>query len=161
MITTDKLLKYLKKNDAENGLLINSNQYSLTQVRLAEKIVKDLEKELLLASVKPKLSRRRAFIVILEELYYDTSKYPDELSLDNIHRRASMRFEYMNRETRGFETPTQVHPKNPCLYYEENAHGKARYRTALEHLVYESNKYFQLPEAETTLEVLFNDVKLC
>lgn len=161
MITTDKLLKYLKKIDVDKELLINENQYSLSQVRLAEKIVKDIEMELFQAKVKPKLSRRRAFIVILEELYFDTPKYPLDLNLDKIHRRASMRFEYMNRESKGLKTATQIHPKNPCLYYEENTQGKAHYKTALQHLVYESHRYFKVPEAESTLEILLNDLKLC
>ncbi len=161
MITADALLKHLKKIDTEEDLLINNNQYTLSQVRLAEKIVKDLEKEVLQASIKPKLSRRRAFIVILEELYYDTPKYPTGLTLDRIHRRASMRYEYMNRESRGLDTPTQIHPKNPCLYYEENAYGKARYKAALQHLVNEPYRYFQVPEAESSLKIIFNDVKLC
>ena len=161
MITSDKLLNHLKKLEDEEHLLINNNQYTSSQVRLAEQIVKDLEKELTQASIKPKLSRRRAFIVILEELFYDVFVYPKDLTLDGIHRRASVRFEFMNRESRGFETPTQVHPKNPCLYYEDNGHGKARYKVALNHLVNESPRYFQVPEAETSLKILFNEVKLC
>ncbi len=161
MITSDKLLNHLKKLEDEEHLLINNNQYTSSQVRLAEQIVKDLEKELTQASIKPKLSRRRAFIVILEELFYDVFVYPKDLTLDGIHRRASVRFEFMNRESRGFETPTQVHPKNPCLYYEHNGHGKARYKVALKHLVNESHRYFQVPEAETSLKIIFNEVKLC
>ena len=161
MISSKKLLNHLKKIDSKDQLLINNNQYALSQVRLAEKIVKDLEHELTQASIKPKLSRRRSFIVILEELFYDAPEYPKELTLDSIHRRASMRFEYMNRESRGFETPTQVHPKNPCLYYEDNGHGKARYKTALQLLVNAPYKYFQVPEAETSLKILLDDVKLC
>jgi len=161
MISSEKLLNHLKKLDDEEQLLINNNQYTLSQVRLAEKLVKDLEYELTQASIKPKLSRRRAFIVILEELFYDAPEYPKALSLDRIHRRASMRFEYMNRDSRGFENPTQVHPKNPCLYYEENGHGKARYKAALQFLVNESYKYFQIPEAEASLKIILEDVKLC
>lgn len=161
MISSEKLLSHLKKLDGDEQLLINNNQYTLSQVRLAEKIVADLEKELAQASIKPKLSRRRAFIVILEERFYDAPEYPAELSLDRIHRRASMRFEYMNRDNRNFKTPTQVHPKNPCLYYEDNGHGKARYKAALQFLANEPYKYFQVPEAETSLKLTLEDVKLC
>lgn len=161
MISAEKILSHLKKLDVEEQLLINNNQYTRSQVRLAEKLVKDLEHELRQASIKPKLSRRRAFIVILEELFYDAPEYPKTLTLDRIHRRASMRFEYMNRDSRSFETPTQIHPKNPCLYYEDNAHGKARYKVALQLLVNESYRYFQVKEAETSLKITLEDVKLC
>jgi FKBP-type peptidyl-prolyl cis-trans isomerase (trigger factor) len=161
MIGPDALLRHLGKLGREEEPLIGGNRYTLSQVRLAEKIVRDLQSDLERASRKPKLSRRRAFIVILEELYFDTPEYPKELTLERIHRRASQRFEYMNRNTKELTTPTEVHPKDPCTYYEENAHGKARYRAALEHLVNGWHLYFQEPDAEISLKTTYNDVKLC
>jgi hypothetical protein len=161
MIGSDALLRHLQKLGKEEEPLIGGRQYTPSQVRLAEKIVQDLQQDLERAVRKPKLSRRRAFIVILEELYYDVPKYPQELTLEGIHRRASLRFEYMNRNVKGFETPAQVHPKDPCTYYEDKAHGKARYRVALEHLVNGSYIYFQLADAEASLRVLYKEVLLC
>ena len=161
MISSKTLLKHLKQLGNDEELIISGNQYKLSQIRLAEKIVEDLEKEIHQTSRKPKLSRRRAFMVILEELYYDSFKYPEELTLDTIHRRASQRFEYMNRDSRSFNTPTQIHPKKPCDYYEDNPHGKARYRSALLHLVNESGRYFELVEAEESLKIIYDEVLLC
>lgn len=161
MITVKELLRHLKNISDKEELLINDSQYSLSQIKLAEKLVMDLGKDLELSLTKPKLSRRRAFIVILEELFYDTVEYPNDLTLDRIHIRALVRFDYMNRDSRGLTTPTQVHPKNPCLYYEDNGYGKARYKDALELLVQNSTKYFQVPEAETSIKLLLEDVKLC
>lgn len=161
MIGSDALLRHLQKLGKEEEPLIGGRQYTLSQVRLAEKIVQDLQHELERAARKPKLSRRRAFIVILEELYYDIPEYPSELTLESVHRRASLRFEYMNRNVKMFRTPTEVHPKDPCVYYEDNAHGKARYRVALEHLVDRFDRYFQEPNAEFTLKTKFNEIKLC
>ena len=161
MIGPDALLRHLQKLGKEEEPLIGGTRYTLAQLRLAERIVQDLQYDLDSAPRKPKLSRRRAFIVILEELYYDIPEYPSELTLEGIHRRASLRFEYMNRNIKGFETPTKVHPKDPCTYYEDNAHGKARYRVALEHLVNGSQGYFQEPDAEASLRMTYMDIKLC
>ena len=161
MIGSDVLLRHLQKLGEEETSLIGGNKYTLSQVRLAERIVQDLRFDLEKASRKPKLSRRRAFIVILEELYYDIHEYPSELTLENIHIRASLRFEYMNRNIKAFTTPTEIHPKDPCTYYEDNAHGKARYRVALEHLVNGSSIYFQLAGAEASLRVIYREIKLC
>ncbi|MAO18916.1 MAG: hypothetical protein CMH44_18985 [Muricauda sp.] len=161
MIGSDVLLIHLQKLGEEETPLIGGNKYTLSQVRLAERIVQDLRFDLEKASRKPKLSRRRAFIVILEELYYDIPEYPSELTLENIHRRASLRFEYMNRNIKGFSNPTEIHPKNPCKYYEDNGHGKARYRVALEHLVNGSSIYFQVTNAEVSIRVLYEEVLLC
>ena len=161
MIPSEKLLKYLEYLAKEEHPEINGKQYSRSQIILAERLVRDLEKAIGIASQKPKLSRRRSFIVILEELYYNVPKYPKDLTLQGIHRRASQRFEYMNRDIKSFTTPTDVHPKDPCTFYEDNAHGKARYRSALKHLVLESHRYFEVPEAEASLKILFEDVELC
>jgi len=161
MIPSEKLLRYLEDLAKEEHPQISGKEYSQSEIILAERLVRDVQKAIGIASQKPKLSRRRAFIVILEELYYNVPKYPNDLTLDGIHRRASQRFEYMNRDVKSFTTPTEVHPKDPCTYYEDNAHAKARYRSALQHLVLESHRYFEVPEAETSLEILFEDVKLC
>ena len=161
MIGSDVLLRHLQKLGKEETSLIGSKQYTQSQIRIAERIVQDLRDDLEKASRKPKLSRRRAFIVILEELFYDMPEYPENLYLENIHRRASQRFEYMNRNIKTFTTPTEIHPKNPCKYYEDNGHGKARYRVALEHLVNGLDRYFQEPSAEASLKKIYRDIRLC
>jgi hypothetical protein len=161
MIGSDALLRNLQKLGEEETSLIGGKQYSQSQIRMAERIVQDLRDDMEKASRKPKLSRRRAFIVILEELYYDVPEYPSELTLGNIHRRASLRFEYMNRNIKAFKTPTEVHPKDPCTYYEDNAHGKARYRVALEYLVNEFDRYFKVLGAEPSLKTIYRDIRLC
>ncbi len=161
MIPSEELLKYLEDLAKEAHPTINGKEYSRSQVQLAEQLVRDAQKAIGTASQKPKLSRRRAFIVILEELYYNVPEYPKDLTLEGIHRRAAQRFEYMNRETKSFTTPAEVHPKDPCTFYENNGYAKARYKSALQHLVLESHRYFENPEAETSLKLLYADVRLC
>lgn len=160
MISSKALLKHLKKTSVDAALKINGNTYTLSQIKLAEQIINDLQQELT-PTVKPKLSRRRAYIVILEERFYNVKTYPDNLTLDSIHRKAFFRFEFMNRDSRAFKTPNQVHPKNPCLYFEDNRHGMARYRSALKHLVNASDRYFQIPEAKVSIKEVYNEVLLC
>ncbi|TLP81849.1 hypothetical protein [Maribacter sp. ACAM166] len=161
MISSEKLLKYLIELSAEENPEIGGQKYSQSDVLSAEQLVRDAHEALQLTLRKPKLSRRRAFIVILEELYFDVLKYPDDLKIESIHRRASQRFEYMNRDTKSFNTPSDIHPKDPCTFYEDNGYAKSRYKSALQHLVLESHRYFEVPEAEVSLKVIFEDVKLC
>lgn len=161
MTSSETLLKYLAQLNLEKSLQLNGNSYTPAQLKLAEQMIKDLSQEIGHVNTKPKLSRRRAFIIILEELYFDISEYPKDLSLEGIHRKASQRFTYMNRDVKNFSSPMQVHPKNPCLYYEDHTHAKARYRSALKHLVLKSNRYFKVADAEASLEIIYNEILIC
>ena len=161
MITTEELLRRLNKIAEKDDIVVNNNHYTQSQIKLAEKILQDLEFDIGLSKRKPKLSKRRAYIVILEELYYDVKEYPDNLTLDEIHKRASVRFEYVYRDTGNLQTPTEIHPKNPCLYYEDNGHGKARYRTALELLANDTSRYFEIQEAAISIKQILEEITLC
>ncbi|MEX0360969.1 MAG: hypothetical protein AB3N10_08265, partial [Allomuricauda sp.] len=129
------LLRYLKKRDKGAEILIEGNTYTSEQIKLAQQLLMDAQKELDQSRKKPKLSRRRAFIVILEELYYDVPKYPSGTTLDYIHKKASQRFEYAQRSMSNFNSPSDVHPKNPCQYYKKNGLKMGNYKVALSHLV--------------------------
>ncbi|MDF0717738.1 hypothetical protein PY092_16365 [Muricauda sp. 334s03] len=97
----------------------------------------------------------------MEELYYGVPEYPRKITLEGIHGRASLQFEYMNCYVTGFETPTQVHPKNPCTYYEDNSYGKATYKYVPEHLVGSSSSiYFEESYAEVSLKSISHKIKL-
>ncbi len=161
MIKIDELLIRLNKLAEKDDLIINNNEYTQSQIKLAERILQDLQSDIELSTRKPKLSRRRAFIVILEELYYDVNEYPKDLSLDEIQKRASVRFEYLNRDSRSLQTPMQIHPKNPCLYYEENGNAKVRYRVAIELLASDTPKYFRIPEAEISIKKVLEEISSC
>ena len=156
-----QLLAYLEKLENAPALMVNGNTYTLEQVKLAQRISADIAAELGFQPSKPKLSRRRAFIVILEELYFDVSKYPKGVTLEKIHKRASLRFEFAFRGLKSYKTPNDIHPKNPCAYYESDGYGKARYRSALSLLVQFSDTYFEVTEAVTSLENTYNEILLC
>lgn len=156
-----KLLTYLDQLEREPNLKVNGNTYTLEQVKLAKKIAADIEIELGVKPSKPKLSRRRAFIVILEELYYDVPEYPEEVTLKKVHKRASLRFEFANRSLENYRTPNEIHPKDACAYYESNGYRKARYRSALSLLVQFSESYFEDMKAATSLENTYTEILLC
>lgn len=156
-----KLLTYLDRLEREPNLKVNGNTYTLEQVKLAKKITSDIEMEIGVKPSKPKLSRRRAFIVILEELYYDVPEYPEELTLSIIHKRASLRFEFANRGLQNFRSPNEIHPKDACTYYESDGYRKARYRSALYLLVQFSESYFEDLCAATSLQNTYTEILLC
>lgn len=161
MTAVTTLLRYLKKKGSGEELSIGGNTYTASQIKLAEQILSDADEEFRKSQQKPKLSRRRSFIVILEELYYDVPEYPKGLTLDNIHKKASQRFEFVYRDLKQVQTPQEIHPKDPCAYFEDDGHRKARYRAALSHLVECSERYFQIEAAARSLENTYNEILLC
>lgn len=154
-------MRYLEKRDKGAKTLIEGNIYTSEQIKLAQQLLMDAQKELEQSQKKPKLSRRRAFIVILEELYFDVREYPKDLTLDSIHRKASQRFEFSQRAMNSFSTPNEVHPKDPCHHYENDGLRKAKYRQTLAHLVTYSQLYFKIKKAALSLEATYRDVLQC
>lgn len=161
MMNTKEILQYLENLEAENTLQVNGNTYTWEQVKLAQKINSDIKKELGFLPPKPKLSRRRAFIDILEERYYDVPDYPEGLTLANIHKRASQRFTFAQRALKGFNMVSEVHPKRPCRFYENCAVKKMNYRRALSHLVQFQSLFFETEEAADSLKNTYQDILLC
>lgn len=158
---TSKILEYLEALDSEDTLQINGNTYTSEQVVLAKKISSDIAKQLGFVVSKPKLSRRRAFIVILEELYFDVSKYPPEVTLETIGKRAAIRFSFAQRTLKGFSTVSEVHPKNPCVFYEDYPFKKSNYRRALSHLVTYDSLFFEVEAAAKSLKETYREVLVC
>ncbi|MEM9649464.1 MAG: hypothetical protein AAF969_13375 [Bacteroidota bacterium] len=161
MTSFGALLRYLQKKNLGKDLIIQGNTYSADQLLLAEQVLTDVAKEFDKVRKKPRLSRRRAFIVVLEELYYDVPEYPKDIKLENIHKRAHARFEFVYRGLKSPQTIEEIHPKNPCVFFEGNGNRKARYRSALSHLVDCSGRYFQIKEAELSLIETYKEVMLC
>ncbi|MEL6304533.1 MAG: hypothetical protein AAFQ20_07060 [Bacteroidota bacterium] len=158
---TEEILEYLENLEAESMLQVNGNTYTWEQVKLAKKINSDIKRELGFATSKPELSRRRAYIVVLEERYYDVPEYPKEVTLANIHKRAAQRFTFAQRGMKGFETVSEVHPKRPCTFYENTPFKKMNYRRALSHLVQFQNLFFEIEEAAESLKTTYREILLC
>jgi len=160
-MNTKEILQHLENLEADSTLQVNGNTYTWEQVKLAQKINSDIKKELGFLPSKPKLSRRRAFIVILEELYYDVPDYPEGVALAMIHKRAAQRFTFAQRALKGFDTVSEVHPKRPCTFYENNALKKMNYRRALSHLVEFQSLFFEVEKAADSLKDTYRDILLC
>ena len=112
--------------------------------------------------IKEILSMRRAMIVILQEKYYPLKSYEEiEIKLSQIESYAKSRFIIKNRELRKLDNPQAIHPKNPCLYYEDNNDGKKHYRIALKILTIPSNIYFIDDKALENLVDIYNDIIDC
>ena len=129
-----------------------------------ESVKKIIQKFLILQKSyghNPPLSLRRSCIVILHEEYYQSKKYPPNLEIDKIYKKAKLRFEILNRSTKNLKYPQEIHPKNPCLFFEENAKRKASYRKALEILALHSRSYFDDQGAVPSFNMLYEDIKLC
>jgi len=160
-MNSKKLLTYLDELGREPNLKVNGNTYTLEQVKLAKKITADIEMQLGVKPLKPKLSRRRAMIVVLEELYYDVPEYPKNLSLDSIHRRAVQRFEFAQRALNGLATPYEIHPKDACRHFEDNGSKKMNYRRALSHLVNYRFLFFKIVPAAESLKEKYPKIPIC
>ncbi len=155
------ILRYIKKRDKGGDTLIKGNTYTSEQIKFAHQLLSDAAKEFDEARKKPRLSRRRAFIVILEELYYDVPEYPKNVKLEDLQRRANTRFEIVYRGSKSPQTIQDIHPKNPCAFFENDGHRKARYRNALSHLVEYGELYFQIEDAAISLGHTYEEILLC
>lgn len=112
--------------------------------------------------IKEVLSMRRALIVILQEKYYPLRSYDEiEIKLSQIESNAKLRFFIKNRELKSFEKPQSIHPKNPCLHYEDNSDGKKHYRIALKILTIPSNLYFIDDKAYENLIDIYKNILDC
>ncbi|MEL6975879.1 MAG: hypothetical protein AAGL29_10855 [Bacteroidota bacterium] len=158
---TEEILQYLENLEGESVLQVNGNTYTWEQVKLAKKINSDIKKELGFTPSKPELSRRRAYIVILEERYCDVPEYPKEVTLHDIHKRAAQRFAFAQRGMKGFKMVSEVHPKRPCTFYENTPFKKMNYRRALSHLVQFQSLFFEIEEAAESLKTIYKEVLLC
>jgi hypothetical protein len=103
------------------------------------------------------LSRRKALIVVLEEDFYDRLSY-DFTDLKKYENKAASRFEIRNKEKNVLDTPQKVHPKNPCKYFngKEMAYKKRHYKDAVSEILKTPFHFFEVKEAEETLEETYN-----
>lgn len=161
MMGPEEILRRLEALEAQDTVELNGNTYIPAEVKLFKKMNYDFKKEFGSEPSRPELSKRRAFIVILEELYYDISHYPKELTLANIHKRAAQRFTFAQRSMKGFRTVSDVHPKRPCTFYEDNAPKKMNYRRALAHLIKFQSVFFDIEDAAESLKTTYREILLC
>lgn len=167
MIKTNLKLVFdeLKRTDISiEQIYVEGELFTVEQLKKLHEWV-DKNKELyinILIKYKYFTSRRIALIVLLEEDFFDKNNYDFE-DLTKYERKASIRFEVTNKNKKDLDTPEKVHPKNPCLYYEnfESNQSKRQYREALKKLLETPFHFFEKEEAIKSLSNTFEDLQNC
>lgn len=157
-----KLVKeILDKYDAKSTPVIRGNlTYSYEDLVSYLKDLDEVAVRLRGFTIKSELSRRRALIVILQELYFDKSSYSDlKINFKEIEDEAKKRFEYLNRNKGKFNSAEKTHPKNPSKYYGNNTKSLRHYREAIELLAKMSDFYIDGEEAGENLLKLYHNIE--
>ena len=112
--------------------------------------------------IEENLSMRRALIALLQEKYYTRKTYEGiEIKLSQLKNIANSRFVIKNKDTRNFKTPQDIHPKNPCLHYEDDIDKKKHYKTALNILIELNVLYYTNSNAHENLKSIYEDISNC
>ncbi len=112
--------------------------------------------------IEENLSMRRALIALLQEKYYTRKTYEGiEIKLSQLQNIANSRFVIKNKDTRNFKTPQDIHPKNPCLHYEDDIDKKKHYKTALNILIELNVLYYTNSNAHENLKSIYEDISNC
>ena len=112
--------------------------------------------------IEENLSMRRALIALLQEKYYTRKTYEGiEIKLSQLQNIANSRFVIKNKDTRNFKTPQDIHPKNPCLHYEDDIDKKKHYKTALNILIDLNVLYYTNSNAHENLKSIYEDISNC
>ena len=112
--------------------------------------------------IEENLSMRRALIALLQEKYYTRKTYEGiEIKLSQLKNIANSRFVIKNRDMRNFKTPQDIHPKNPCLHYEDDIDKKKHYKTALNILIELNVLYYTNSNAHENLKSIYEDISNC
>lgn len=100
-------------------------------------------------------------MVIIHELYFDCDKYPDDIESQRIYARAIQRFKFSHREKKTVIDVEHYHPKDPCLYFEDNGFSKRHYRDSVKFLLDDPRNIFEVTSAIPSLKAIYEDVVLC
>ncbi len=136
MKNLDEVIELIIKNSHRNYLIIREKKYyDFEELLSFQRDLQDSQKTLQGFKIKfiDYLSMRRALIVLLQEKYYAYKSYDEvQIELSQLENNAKSRFIIRNRDMRNFKTPQDIHPKDPCLHYEDYIDKKKHYKTALE-----------------------------
>lgn len=163
-LTIEKAIDFFQQNDVEvSQIIIDKTIFNSNQLKTLDRLLKALndKSEMIEINFKYKTSRRRGLIVVLEEDFYDKVEY-GHIDLKDYERKASVKFAIQNRNTQNLDTPEKVHPKNPCVYYQDNGKLKRHYREALKGILKTSFQFFEEnSKAHISLERTYTNLKDC
>ena len=165
MKNLDEALDIIKENLNRNYLIIREKRYyDFEELLSFQRDLQGSSKTLQGYKIKfiDYLSMRRALIILLQEKYYTYNSYEGiEIKLSQLKNIANSRFVIKNKDTRNFKTPQDIHPKNPCLHYEDDIDKKKHYKTALNILIELNVLYYTNSNAHENLKSIYEDISNC
>ena len=161
----DEIIEIIKKNTDKNYCVtLKDTNFEFGHLLSLQKRLNENSKILdgFSISIEENLSMRRALIALLQEKYYTYNTYEGiEIKLSQLKNIANSRFVIKNRDMRDFKTPQDIHPKNPCLHYEDYNDKKKRYKTALNILIDLNVLYYTNSDAHENLKSIYEDISNC
>ena len=161
----DEIIEIIKKITDENYYVtLEGVNFKLEQLILLQKKFNENSRLLegFSIQIEENLSMRRALIALLQEKYYTYNTYEGiEIKLSQLKNIANSRFVIKNRDMRNFKTPQDIHPKNPCLHYEDDIDKKKHYKTALNILIELNVLYYTNSNAHENLKSIYEDISNC
>ena len=161
----DEIIEKIKKiTDKNYDVTLKDKNFELEQLILLQKKFNENSRLLegFSIQIEENLSMRRALIALLQEKYYTRKTYEGiEIKLSQLQNIANSRFVIKNKDTRNFKTPQDIHPKNPCLHYEDDIDKKKHYKTALNILIELNVLYYTNSNAHENLKSIYEDISNC
>ena len=161
----DEIIEKIKKITDKNYYVTREGvNFKLEQLILLQKKFNENSRLLegFSIQIEENLSMRRALIALLQEKYYTRKTYEGiEIKLSQLQNIANSRFVIKNKDTRNFKTPQDIHPKNPCLHYEDDIDKKKHYKTALNILIELNVLYYTNSNAHENLKSIYEDISNC
>ena len=165
MKNLDEAIEIIKKNSHRNYLIIREKKYyDFEELLSFQRDLQGSSKTLQGYKIKfiDYLSMRRALIILLQEKYYTYKSYDEvQIELSQLENNAKSRFIIRNRDMRNFKTPQDIHPKDPCLHYEDYNDKKKHYKTALNILIDLNVLYYTNSDAHENLKSIYEDISNC
>ena len=161
-VTLKEVVEILKKFFKRDCTIIKEGEiYSIKQVNDLYKNLKEDSQKVLGFNVyiKNNISRRRALIVFLQESFYKTKIYPDDIDIKYLEEKARKRFTIGNRAVGEFDRAQTIHPKKPREFYEDENGKMSRYREALSLLASVPDAFFEKEEAIESFLKIYEDLK--
>lgn len=164
MVKTDlkNIFDYFNNEEIKvTRIAIDGRAFNTVQLKILHDNLKNIEGLFLKIDItfKYKLSRRKGLIVILEEEFHEKDDY-NFTDLNKYEIIAKSRFEIAHQNKSNLDTPTKVHPKKPCSYYnnEERSYQKRHYMDALSDLLKTPFHFFIVEKAIETLTEIYNEM---
>ena len=161
----DEIIEIIKKiTDKNYYVTLEGVNFKLEQLILLQKKFNENSRLLegFSIQIEENLSMRRALIALLQEKYYTRKTYEGiEIKLSQLQNIANSRFVIKNKDTRNFKTPQDIHPKNPCLHYEDDIDKKKHYKTALNILIELNVLYYTNSNAHENIKFIYEDISNC